>query len=140
MGGDMNDIKIRLINAINEINIKKTHSDNFNLSAFLADLDVEEELNQNQLRVVERILKKVDVVKALFLEYELDFSAKTTDVVLPEDVLKLLLLKLLYLCQQNKDVKILNSILKIRDNNKFKVDNLVLYFLEEIKQEVLYQQ
>ena len=136
----MNDIKIRLINAINEINIKKTHSDNFNLSAFLADLDVEEELNQNQLRVVERILKKVDVVKALFLEYELDFSAKTTDVVLPEDVLKLLLLKLLYLCQQNKDVKILNSILKIRDNNKFKVDNLVLYFLEEIKQEVLYQQ
>ena len=135
---DLNNIKsAKLKNFISNIHLTKekrkdVYNSYFDTELFLFRIYSKEiSINfKNNIIIIDKLCKKIDVVKNVYKFYKKDLS----QVVLKENIGKkyqqYLCFILLYLAYTNKDLKFLNSALKMIDYILDNKDKKTVYFIE----------
>ena len=134
----MEDLKRQIVDSIEYLDYVFDKDESlFDLAVFINELDVFLEVEYADKIILERLLKKIDLVKELYRKYTCDFSRKHSEVLLPDDAVRVLILKLLYLILKDKDFKILNSILKSRDSENINIDSQVDVLIDKVVKVIL---
>lgn len=87
----------------------------FSTEKFLHDMQVESISSCERMKILDRLCKKVDVVKKVYIAYESDLSKARSSVVIRESYAVYLCMILICAAKEGKDLKFLNSALKMLD-------------------------
>lgn len=91
--------------------------DCFSTEQFLYDLyhSMPENLSSNQFKVLDRLCKKIDVVRKIFISYRYDLSKAESNTFIAPQYNMVLISILLYYAEKTDDFKFLNSAMKLFD-------------------------
>lgn len=87
----------------------------FSTEKFLHDMQGESISSSERSKILDRLCKKVDVVKKVYIAYESDLSKARSSVVIRESYAVYLCMILICAAKEGNDLKFLNSALKMLD-------------------------
>ncbi|MEZ9819547.1 hypothetical protein AB4238_02820 [Shewanella sp. 10N.286.45.A1] len=91
-------------------------------------------ISETDRLIYERILKKIDVVKHLYVYYSNDLSIKSTEILLSERSTNRLALNLLHLTILKSDLKYLNSLLKMSSFKSIPLSDEITNLITDVKE------
>ena len=120
---------------------KKVSSTSFDKNAELWDLpqfiysfDVHK--CEADFKHYDRLCKKVDVPRVLYVAYSKNFSTSRSTDVLGQGEADAFALNLLYLCAKNHDLKFINTLLKMKTIKNLRPSAAVVDIIEDVRGEV----
>lgn len=118
---------------IDHIPTPRKAEDCFSTELFLYDFysSMPDKLSSEQFKTLDRLCKKIDVVRKIFISYTNDLSkAKSNTLVTPQYNIVLISI-LLYYAEEVKDFKFLNSAMKLFDLTQNYIDQEVKVSIEK---------
>lgn len=99
-------------------------NDLFFTDKFILDLYINKpkRLNNIEQKILDRLCKKIDVVKEVYIQYKYDLSqAQSNEEVSTDSYIKLLKILMFY-AESLSDLKFFNSALKLKDKLMLRLD------------------
>lgn len=102
---------------IDNLPIPRNKDNCFCVEQFLYDLycSMPDQLSSDQFKVLDRLCKKIDVVREVFVFYKTDLSKSVSTIAIDSKYNMVLISILLYYAEKTDDFKFLNSGIKLFD-------------------------
>lgn len=104
--------------------VPRVESNCFSTEQFLYDLylSMPDQLSNDQFKTLDRLCKKIDVVKKLYISYKHDLSLSLSTTLIDPQYKIILISVLLHYAEKTNDFKFLNSAMKLFDSTQNHID------------------
>ena len=118
---------------IDNIPIPREEDDYFSTEQFLHDLyhSLPDKLDSHEFNVLDRLCKKIDVVREVFISYNYDLSKAESSTLIELKYNMVLISILLYYAHKIEDFKFLNSAMKLFDLTRNHISQEVKVSIEK---------